>query len=115
MVYRWGGVTLKGLQRMLDITKKFFDDIDLIISYNFDEPAKSKTKCMAFGVKNNPDPILLNGCPIPWVDKFKHLGHILYKDGNSFHDTVQKKNIFIGKFHSLCQLLKNKEPIVYIK
>ena len=105
----------KGLQKMLDITKNFFDDIDLIISYNFDEPAKSKTKCMAFGVKNNPEPILLNGCPIPWVNKFKHLGHILYKDGNSFHDTVQKKNIFIGKFHSLCQLLKNKDPVVYIK
>ena len=35
-----------------------------ILIMNFDKPAKSKIKCIAFGVKNNPVPILLNGCQI---------------------------------------------------
>ena len=78
-------------------------------------PKNLKKKCLAFGTKIDPPPILLNNCPIPWVSKFKHLGHILYRDGSAFHDTIQKKNVFIGKFHSLCQLLEHKDPIVYIK
>ena len=107
--------SIKGLQSMLDISKKFFDDLGLIISFDYADPQKSKTKCLAFGTKIDPPPILLNNCPIPWVSKFKHLGHILYRDGSAFHDTILKKNVFIGKFHSLCQLLKQKDPIVYIK
>ena len=104
-----------GLQKMFNIAQKYFEDLDLIISFDHVNPEKSKTKCLAFGIKNDPRPIYFNGSPIPWVSKFKHLGHILYKDGNSSHDTVYKMNIFIGKFHSLCQLLKNKDPIIYVK
>ena len=44
-------------------------------------PDLSKTKSLAFGVTNDPSPVFGNS-PIPWVKKFKHLGHILYKDGN---------------------------------
>ena len=105
----------EGLQKMFNIAQKFFNDLDLVISFDHNDPEKSKTKCLAFGVKDDPPPIHFNGSPIPWVKKFKHLGHILYKDGNSSHDTVYKMNIFIGKFHSLCQLLKNKDPMIYIK
>ena len=104
-----------GLQKMLNIAKKFFNDLGLVISFDHINPEKSKTKCLAFGIKTDPPPIFIDGSPIPWVKKFKHLGHILYKDGNSSHDTVYKMNTFIGKFHSLCQLLKNKDPIIYIK
>ena len=104
-----------GLQKMFNIVKKIFDEIDLIISFDHINPEKSKTKCLAFGVKNDPPPLFLNGSPIPWVSKFKHLGHYLYKDGSSTHDTVYKKNVFIGKFHSLCQLLKNHDPLIYVR
>ena len=76
---------------MFNISKKFFDELDLIISFDHVNPEKSKTKCLAFGVKNDPTPIYFDNSPIPWVKKFKHLGHILYKDGNSNHDTVMKK------------------------
>ena len=105
----------EGLQKMFNISKKFFDELDLIISFDHINPDKSKTKCLAFGVKNDPNPIYFDNSPIPWVKKFKHLGHILYKDGNSNHDTDLKKNIFIGKFHSLCQLLKKKDPEIYVR
>ena len=61
---------------MFNISKKFFlYDLDLM------NPDLSKTKFLAFGVKNDPSPVFGN-LPIPWVKKFKHLGHILYKDGN---------------------------------
>ena len=100
---------------MFNISKKFFDELDLIISFDHVNPEKSKTKCLAFGIKNDPTPIYFDNSPIPWVKKFKHLGHILYKDGNSNHDTVMKKNIFIGKFHSLCQLIKKKDPEIYVR
>ena len=37
--------SIKGLQSMLDISKKFFDDLGLIISFDYADPQKSKTKC----------------------------------------------------------------------
>ena len=94
---------------MLDIKQKFFDDIDLIISYNFDEPAKSKTKCMAFGFKNNPDPIFLDGCPIPWVDKFKHLGHI--KMEIHFMTQFKRKIFLLANFIPYANSSKIKIPL----
>ena len=94
---------------MFNISQKYFEELDLIISFYHVNPEKSNTKCLAFGVKNDPRPIHFNASSIPWVSKFKHLGHILYKDGNSPHDTVHKMNIFIGK------LLKNNDPLIYIK
>ena len=34
------------------------DEIDLIISFDHINPEKSKTKCLAFGVKNDPPPFI---------------------------------------------------------
>ena len=62
-------------------------------------------------IKNecNPAPVYFDNSPIPWLKKNDHLslGHILYKDGYTNHDTDLKKK-FIKKIHSLCQLLKNR-------
>lgn len=104
-----------GLQQMINITKNYFDNLDLIISLNTVVPAKSKTKCVAFGSKTNPFPLNLDGRNIPWSDSYTHLGHILYKDGTSDNDCMLKMRSFIGKYHSLCQVLKHKDPLVYMK
>ena len=60
---------------MINISKKLFDELDLIISFDHINPDKSKTKCLAFGVKNDPTPVYFDISPIPWVKQFKHLGH----------------------------------------
>ena len=100
---------------MINLTKSFFDNLDLVISLNILQPDKSKTKCVAFGVKADPAPLWLGNDTIPWSDQYKHLGHILYRNGKSMHDCVLKRRIFIGKYHSLCQKLKQKDPLVYMK
>ena len=46
-----------GLQKMFNISQKYFEELDLIISFDHVNPEKSKTKCLAFGVKNDPRPI----------------------------------------------------------
>ena len=48
--------SIAGLQKLLNITKTYFDNLDLIISLNTIEPVKSKTKCIAFGTKIEPPP-----------------------------------------------------------
>ena len=65
-------------------------------------------------MKRNPVPILLNGTALPWSDSYKHLGHVLYKDGSSKLDVDLKRRTFIGCFHELRQELKNQYPIVYM-
>ena len=62
-----------GLQHMIDICYNFFKQLNLVISINTINPAKSKTKCMAFGIKNNPNPLRLNNISIPWTDSYVHL------------------------------------------
>ena len=104
-----------GLQHMINITKNYFDNLDLIISLDTINPAKSKTKCIAFGLKINPTPLNISGDVIPWTDRYTHLGHVMYRDGTSEEDCLFKRRIFIGKYHSLCQVLKLKDPIVYMK
>ena len=50
-----------GLQCMLNLAKSFLDKLGLKISVNHIVPKKSKTKCVAFGIKRDPRPISLNG------------------------------------------------------
>ena len=56
-----------GLQEMLNLCKSFFDKVKRTISTNI-VLAKTKTKCMAFGLKSKPAPITLNGLNLPWWD-----------------------------------------------
>ena len=103
-----------GLQCMLDITKLFLDKLGLKISVNHVKPEKSKTKCMAFGVKHNPNPIMLNGDALIWSDSYKHLGHLLYRDGSLKLYVDLKSRSFIGQFFELRQELKVQYPIIYM-
>ena len=103
-----------GLQCMLDISKCFLEKLGLKISVNHVKPEKSKTKCVAFGLKRNPLPIMLDGINLPWSDNYKHLGHLLCNDGSLLLDVDLKRRSFIGQFHELRQELKNTYPIVFM-
>ena len=100
---------------MINFTKSYLDNLGLTISINIINPDKSKTKCLAFGIKRDPLPLIAGEKHIPWTNKYVHLGHVFYKDGSSEIDCVEKSHTFMGKYHSLCQLLKLKDPMVYMK
>ena len=69
--------------------------------------AKSKTKCIIFSDPvinvNDVHPIILNGVPLPYVSKVKHLGNILQCDNSLSKDCTLKRAQFISKVHSLNQ------------
>ena len=77
------------------------------------DPVKSKTKCMYYTMQSkakDPEKVILNGDPLPWVEKAKHLGHMLtteiikeYAYPNTNNDLLVKRAIFFGKVHSLIQ------------
>ena len=66
-------------------------------------------------MKHDPCPIYLEGSPLPWCESYKHLGHILYKDGSLKLDCDKKRTTFIGLFHALRQELKQQSPLVYMQ
>ena len=104
---------LKGLPIMFDISKIFLENLGFKISVNFAKPEKFKTKCVAFGIKQESAiSVKLNNFDIPWADQDKHLGHILYRDGSLKHDVDFKKRLFISSFFELQQELKNQDPLV---
>ena len=103
-----------GLQRMVNITQQFLDNLGLKISVDFINTNKSKTKCVAFGLKEDPPPIVLSNIPLPWCDRYIHLGHTLYKNGSLVIDCDTKRKAFIGEFHAFRQELNNQSPIVYM-
>ena len=100
---------------MLSLTQDILNNLGLKLSVNHVEPHKSKTKCVAFGLSNNPAPLLLDGSPLPWCDSYKHLGHILYRDGSLKLDVEKRRTSFIGTFHALRQELKQQNPTVLME
>ena len=103
-----------GLQQMLNITSDFLTSLGLKISVNHENPLKSKTKCVVFGMKSNPINIVLNGVNLPWSDSYIHLGHQIYKDGTFKMDSESKRKSFVGEFHALRQELGYQSPVVLI-
>ena len=104
--------TRSGLQEMFTLCYDYFNEHDIIISTNPD-PAKSKTKCIYFPYgrqDEQPIPILMGDSKLPWVDHWPHLGNNINRNdfrypgtGSLSHDLMDKRGIFIGKFHSLLQ------------
>ena len=104
----------RGLQLMLNIAQDFCKEHGINISTNIDL-SKSKTKCMAFNVPDEPVKISLNGVDIPWVSSYKHLGHLLHISEDWHHDLLLKRGAFIGGFHELQQELGVQHPDVMLK
>ena len=101
------------LQKMLNICEKYFKEHGIKISTNI-VLEKSKTKCLAINVPAEPANIILYDTPLPWVDSYKHLGHLLHIDEDMSHDLLQKRGEFIGKVHALRQELGDQNPVVFM-
>ena len=107
-----------GLQSMVDICEQFAGKHNLKFSTN-PNVEKSKTKCIIFSKKVRDRlhvaPIFLNGTPLPWVEKLKHLGNMVQCDNSMELDVGIKQAKFIGKIHSLNQDLHFCCPELLIK
>ena len=107
-----------GLQSMVNLCQKFEIKKNLKFSTN-ENSDKSKTKCLVFSrsQKNrfNLPPVLLDGNPLPWVSKVKHLGNMLQCDNSMKIDLGQKRGKFIGKVLSLLQELSFVDSDVFVK
>ena len=81
-----------GLQKMLNLCKDYFDTLKITVSTNVNLE-KTKTKCLAFGMKSEPSPITLNNLSLPWWDEcWPHLGHLFNTDQSPHHDIMKKKS-----------------------
>ena len=62
-------------------------------------PSKSKTKCVLFSgstSNSNPVPIILDGKPLPFVERVEHLGHILQANGSMEADAYRARASFMA-------------------
>ena len=104
----------EALQSMINISKDFFDLHGIKISTNPDIK-KTKTKILLYGVKYDTAPLLLGDKPLPVVETWKHLGHVLYTDESPSHDMLLRCNELVGKLHGLRQEFPEQHPDVMMK
>ena len=105
--------TREGLQKLVDIVSVYCDEYGITISTDPD-PSKSKTKCIIFNCNVEPCNIKLYNLDLPYVDQWEHLGHTIHKDGQTSHDIMKSRAIFISKIHSLHQELGRVHPKVFM-
>ena len=95
-----------GLQAMVNLCQSFVAQKNLKFGTH-PNPDKSKTKCIVFSKKRKDHldlhPVHLDGVPLPWVSKVKHLGNLLQCDNSMSEDIQIKRGKFIGKVNSLLQ------------
>ena len=108
--------SLSALQDMLRTCEEFALSHNLRFSTNLD-PIKCKTKTLAFLQKPRPLPnMMLCGNPLPWTDKFKHLGiNIENKIDGCEHDMKVKRAQFIDKNIELNQEFYFAHPSTKVK
>ena len=96
--------TLDGLQEMLDTCQKYASEHNLQFSTD-PIPAKSKTKCLAFLLKERSIRKLeLNGNKLPWWPTGKHLGNKIENQINGMKmDIKEKRAKFIDRTNEICQ------------
>ena len=92
--------TDKFLQKMVTICEQYGTEHNIVFSTD-PNPAKSKTKCVLFSGKTarvkQPVPIILDGKPLPWVEKVEHLGHVLLKTMSMDADCSRARGSFMGR------------------
>ena len=103
----------EGLQKMLNICIKYFQDHGIKISVNVIE-SKSKTKCLAFNSTLNPAKLSLYNLSLPWVTSAVHLGHIVSTEDDA-KDILSRRGEFISNVHQLQQELGDQHPDVFMR
>ena len=96
---------IDGLQEMLKVCEKYANEHNLKFSTD-PNPIKSKTKCMAYLLKERELPNLrLCGNKLPWVKSGKHLGMRIdaIKDSILTKDTIEKRARYIQSNNELVQ------------
>ena len=95
-----------GLQSLVNKCQVFASQRNLKFGTS-PNPIKSKTKCIVFSKRAkdrvNLAPVMLDGQPLPWVEKVNHLGCILEQDNSMKMDVAAKRGQYIGKINSLFQ------------
>ena len=94
----------EALQSMLDTCDEYAKEHNLRFSTHVN-PAKSKTKCLAFLKKQRMiQPLKLCGDDLPWVEKGKHLGNFVENKSDGMKkDTLIKRANYIQKNNELNQ------------
>ena len=96
--------SIDSLQEMLITCENYAAEHNLKFSTN-DDPAKCKTKCIAFQMHEKPlSNVELGGVPLPWVEGGLHLGNTLSNKVNGMGQDIRKKRAaFISKNNELNQ------------
>ena len=97
--------SMDGLQNMINRCEQYAQLHNLTFSTH-ENPAKSKTKCVAFLKEDRALPSLhLKGKPLPWVESVKHLGTTLTNNGGCSlkQDLLEKRAMYIAKNNELSQ------------
>ena len=108
--------SITALKKILKTCETFALHHNLQFSTNI-VPAKSKCKCIAFGIssQNLPNLVLCNN-KLPWVDSVKHLGTVLTNDKEILgKDVMQKRATFINRNNELQQEFHFTHPKSLIK
>ena len=67
-------------------------------------PNRSKTKCILFSGNSsrvrNPDPVMLDGKDLPWVEKCEHLGHVFSQSLSMESDSRVARSSFMKRAES---------------
>ena len=96
--------SIDGLQEMLKVCEQYAESHNLKFSTN-GNPQKSKTKCMAFLLKDrNLRNLTLCNNPLPWVKNGKHLGMRIDNSKDIFsRDILEKRARYIQGNNQLMQ------------
>ena len=101
------------LQKMLVVCERYGDEHNLVFSTD-PVPGLSKTKCIYFSGRNSntkyPDPVRLDGKPLPWVDHAVHLGHVLHQSVSMSQDCHRARARFISKSLEIREHFSFAEP-----
>ena len=82
-------------QLMLHTCEAFAEANNIQFSTH-EEPSRSKSKVLYVvgprgAALRRPEPLLLCGRPLPWVERAEHLGHALHQDGTMSQDCKEKR------------------------
>ena len=103
---------------MLKICEDYAEEHNLVFSMD-PVPSKSKTKCLLFSGKASrvvyPEPLVLNGKPLPWVKTAEHLGHTLDQTVSMEKDCKRAKAKYISRSMDVRQQLSFASPEIVLK